>query len=89
MKDTIKMKVAIFEYTDLGGLSCLAGMQVATSTNRNDPDTKRVSEWQEVEFTKIDEGPANIEILRLIDKNIEQAIKNLADLKEKRSKVER
>ena len=56
MLEKIIKRVAIFEYVAGGEMSCMAGVQFATDHNRTDTAVMRVTEWQDVEFTKRQEG---------------------------------
>jgi len=52
MSEKIIKKIAVYEYVAGGEMSCMAGVQFVTDYNRTDTDVMRVSEWQDVEFTK-------------------------------------
>lgn len=69
----ITIRIAVFEYTSWGTLSCLAGIQAIRKDGDNTSDLIRVSEWKDVEFDAIPIDDVMPEILAGIDKEIEQA----------------
>ena len=56
MSEKIIKKVAVFEYVAGGEMSCMDGVQFASDHNRTDEAVMRITEWQDVEFTKRQES---------------------------------
>ena len=56
MLEKIIKRVAIFEYVAGGDMACMTGVQFATDHNRTDANVMRITEWQDVEFTKCQES---------------------------------
>jgi hypothetical protein len=82
MSEKIIKKVAVFEYVAGGAMSCMAGVQFVTDLNRTDANVMRVSEWQDVEFTKRYESNIQ-ERLELIDQSTSKCYDELGLIKAK------
>ena len=91
MMSKITFKLAVFEYTSWGSLSCLAGMQVIRQYGDKCDDLIRVSEWKDVEFDAIPVDDVMPEILAALDNEmaVEEEKHNItmAGLKRKRQEL--
>ena len=67
MTNKTTKRIAIFEYTSLGNLSCLAGTQTVREYD-DDTDLIRTSEWIDVDFTPIPIDDVMPEILESLQR---------------------
>jgi hypothetical protein len=82
MKIKITFKLAVFEYTSWGNMSCMAGLQVVRKEGNMLDDLIRVSEWKDVEFDAIPAEDVIPEILESLQQkeDIENEKHNIAIL---------
>ena len=86
MSEKIIKKVAVFEYVAGGDMACMEGVQLVTDHDRSEPYIMRVSEWQDVEFTKRTESNIQ-ERLDLIDESTRKCFEEASLIKAKLSEL--
>ena len=86
----ITKKVAVFEYAEVGDMSCMAGVQFASDHNRTDANVIRISEWMDVEFTEREEEKENIQDrLNLIAESTRKCLDEATLIKAKLTELRR